>query len=204
MSNPIVLTKGSRINLAKQAPQLKRLRLELRWKPNITDSGAKFDLDCSVFGLKYDANGDPKLYGKGADYMVFYNNTVSADGAVQHLGDNRSGESDANKPAETIVVDIAKINRELNEYSFIVTIDEATARGQNFGQVPASSIRLVDDETDDVVASYDLEEDFSTETAVQFGSLYRRDDGAWSFKAVGQGYNLGLDAFVEGYGGEVA
>jgi tellurium resistance protein TerD len=199
----IPLQKGSRINLAKEAPSLKRVRVGLSWKPNATDSGHTFDLDVTAFGLDL-SSGEPKLCNRldAPDFMVFYNNPTSMDGAIKHSGDNRTGQGDGDD--ETIIVDLEKLDKRVGEISFIVTIDDAVNRKQNFGQVPTSAITLYDDETGVQIARYNLEEDFSVETAVQFGSLYKRDDGAWGFKAIGTGYKLGLDAFVKGYGGIVA
>ena len=197
----INLTKGSRINLTKEAPTLTKLRVGLGWMPNATDTGADFDLDVTAFGLTLDAQGEPKLAGRKTDpdYIVFYNNEKSVDGAIIHSGDSRKGEASGDD--ETITIDLTLLSPTVDEISFIVTIHEAIARRQNFGQVPKSHIALYDDTTGNLIARYDLGEDFSSETAVQFGSVYKREDGAWAFKAVGAGYNLGLDAFVTGYGG---
>lgn len=199
----INLTKGSRINLAKEAPSLKRLRVGLGWAPNATDTGNDFDLDVTAFGLSLTADGTPVLAGRKTDpdYIVFYNNEKSIDGAIIHSGDSRKGEAGGDD--ETIIVDLQTLSPAVDEISFIVTVHDAVARKQNFGQVPKSHIALYDDETGNLIARYDLGEDFSTETAVQFGSVYKREDGAFAFKAVGAGYNLGLQAFVEGYGGQV-
>lgn len=101
-----------------------------------------------------------------------------------------------------MLIDIPKLDSRAVEISFVVTIHDAEIRRQNFGQVPKSDIKLFDDETGELIASYDLEENFSMETAVQFGSLYLKD-GGWNFKAVGAGYNLGLADFVVQYGGDV-
>lgn len=196
------LKKGGRVNLQKEAPSLKRLRFELEWKPNSTDTGHDFDLDATAFGLKVDPAGNPRYAGNdGGDFMVFYGNPSSIDGSMTHSGDNKTGKG--NGPDETIIVDLTSLSAGVDEISFIVTIHEADDRGQNFGQVPSSSIALVDDETNAVIAKYDLEEDFSTETAVQFGSLYRKD-GGFAFKAIGAGYNKGLEAFCAAYGIAVA
>lgn len=197
----INLAKGSRINLAKEAPSLTRLRVGLGWAPNATDTGHDFDLDVTAFGLTLDADGNPKLAGRKTDpdYIVFYNNEKSIDGAIVHSGDSRKGEASGDD--ETIIIDLTKLDKKIDEISFIVTIHDAIDRRQNFGQVPKSHIALYNDETGDLIARYDLGEDFSSETAVQFGSVYKREDGAYAFKAVGAGYTLGLDAFVTGYGG---
>lgn len=200
----IQLGKGSRINLQKEVPSLTKVRIGLGWKPQEFDNSADFDLDVTAFGLKIDAAGNPVLAGRKTDpdFMVFYGNLQSIDGAITHTGDNKTGEGDGDD--ETITVDLSLLSNEVDEISFIVTIHEATERGQNFGQIPKSWIAVYDDATGKEIGRYDLGEDFSSETAVQMGSLYRREDGKWGFKAVGAGYNLGLAAFVKGYGGEVA
>ncbi len=200
----ISLAKGSRINLQKEVPALTKVRIGLGWKPQEFDNAADFDLDVTAFGLKITADGTPRLAGRATDpdFMVFYGNLQSIDGAITHTGDNKTGDGDGDD--ETITVDLSKLSKEVDEISFIVTIHEATERGQNFGQVPKSWIAVYDDATGKEIGRYDLGEDFSNETAFQMGSMYRREDGQWGFKAVGAGYNLGLKAFVEGYGGVAA
>jgi tellurium resistance protein TerD len=190
----IELSKGGKINLAKEAPALKRVRVGLGWTAQSFDNQPDYDLDVSAFGLK-----DEKLVDE--KFFVFYKNKLSPDGAIAHSGDNRTGAGDGDD--ETIIVDLTKIDPAVDEVSFIVTIYEAVERKQNYGQVKKSYIKLYDDETGAVIGNYSLEDEFSTETAVQFGSLVRRESG-WLFSAVGQGYNKGLADFVRKYGGEVA
>lgn len=203
----INLTKGSRINLAKESPSLTRVRVGLGWKPQKYDGQPDFDLDVTAFGLKL-VNGDPVAVGRSTDpdFMVFYGNPVSIDGAMKHSGDEKTGKTDNSNGAddESIIVDLAALDKQVEEISFIVTIHEAIDRKQTFGQVGGSYIAVYDDATGTMLARYDLEEDFSTQTAVQFGSLYKRDDNGWNFKAVGAGYNLGLGEFCRGYGLQVA
>lgn len=195
----INLEKGGRINLSKDVPLLKRVRLGLGWDANQFDTGKDFDLDASVFICKADAQGSAKLISD--EHFVFYGHLTSPDGAVMHKGDNRTGAATGDD--ESIIVNLQKVAPEVEEMSFIVTIHEASERRQNFGQVKNSYIKLYDDETGKEVAKYSLEDDFSTETAVQFGSLYKKD-GAWLFKAVGAGYKKGLADFVVAYGGNLA
>ncbi len=195
----INLEKGGRINLSKDAPMLKRVRLGLGWDANAYDSGKDFDLDASVFICRANAEGHAKLISD--QHFVFYGNLVSPDGGVAHKGDSRTGVTTGDD--ETIVVDLKKLAPEVEEISFVATIYESTERRQNFGQVKNSYIKLYDDETGKEIARYSLEDDFSTETAVQFGSLYKKD-GAWLFKAVGAGYKKGLADFVVAYGGNLA
>ena len=192
----INLQKGGRINLSKGNPSLKKVRIGLGWNSNAFD-GSSFDADVSAFVCKQDSQGNPSLINE--QFMVFYGNLRSPDDAVVHSGDNQTGAGDGDD--ETIRVDLSKIHTDAVEVSFIVTIHEATKRKQNFGQLTKSYIKLYNDETGAVITTYELEDDFSLETAVQFGSLYRKE-GQWFFKAVGQGYQRGLGDFVRVYGAE--
>lgn len=195
---PINLEKGARINLSKEAPGMTKVRCGLGWDANAFDTGGEFDLDVSVFVCGADAAGNPKLLGD--EFFVFYNNPVTPDKAVQHSGDSRKGEGAGDD--ETLNVDLSRMDPRATELSIIVTIHKADERGQNFGQVRNSYIKLYNDATGEEIAKYALEDDFSTVTAVQFGSLYKKD-GAWLFKAVGAGFKKGLADFVRVYGGEV-
>ena len=186
----INLEKGGRINLSKEAPGLKNAGIGLGWDINATDTGAAFDLDASVFMLG--ATG--KIPGE--QYFVFYNNKESPDTSVIHLGDSRTGEGFGDD--ETVTIDLTKVDPAVQEIVFVVTIHEAESRRQNFGQVRNAFIRIYDTTTNTEVTKYDLDEDFSRETAVEFGRLYKKD-GEWRFQAVGQGYNSGLQSFVDKY-----
>lgn len=195
----INLEKGGRINLSKDNPNLKKIRVGLGWDANQFDTGADFDLDASAFVCTTNGSGNPTLISD--EFLVFYNHKATPDNAVVHSGDNRTGSGAGDD--ETITVDLAKMDANATEISFIVTIHEAITRGQNFGQVNNSYISIYDDETGTELAKYALEEEFSTETAVQFGSLYKKD-GNWLFKAIGSGFKKGLGDFVALYGGNVA
>ena len=186
----ISLSKGSRINLAKESPSLKKVAIGVGWDINTTDTGVAFDLDASVFML----GTNSKI--PSDKYFIFYNNLTSPESSTVHLGDNLSGEGDGDD--ETIQVDLTKIDTSIQELLFIVTIHEAQERRQNFGQVRNSYIRLYDQQTGQEVAKYELEEDFSKETAIEFGRLYKKDN-EWRFQAVGAGYNSGLQSFVDKY-----
>lgn len=186
----INLSKGERINLSKEAPSLKKVGVGLGWDTNSSDTGADFDLDASVFMLG--ANGKIPT----EKHFIFYNNLTSPDGAIKHTGDNLTGDGDGDD--ETINVELSKVDGTINDLVFVVTIHEAEKRKQNFGQVRNAFIRLYDRDTNKEIAKYDLEEDFSKETAIEFGKLYKKDN-QWRFQAVGQGYNAGLQGFVDKY-----
>lgn len=186
----INLEKGGRINLAKEAPGLKSAGIGLGWDTNSTDTGAAFDLDASVFMLGENAKIPSNKH------FVFYNNQESPDGSVKHLGDSRTGEGSGDD--EAVIVDLTKVDPAVQEMVFVVTINEAESRRQNFGQVRNAFIRIYDTTTNVEVTKYDLDEDFSRETAIEFGRLYKKD-GEWRFQAVGEGYNSGLQSFVDKY-----
>jgi tellurium resistance protein TerD len=186
----ISLQKGGNVNLSKEDPTLKRVIIGLGWDPRSTD-GATFDLDGSAFLLR----GDGKV--RGDNDFIFYNNLKSSDGAVQHTGDNRTGQGAGDD--ERIAVDLARVPPEIERIVFSVTIHEADVRRQNFGMVAGAFIRCVNAEGEREIARYDLSEDSSTETAMIFGELYRYG-GQWKFRAVGQGYNGGLGPLARSFG----
>ncbi len=188
----ISLKKGQRVSLDKVAPGLTAAFIGLGWDINATDTGTDFDLDASVFLL----NSNEKLISD--QHFIFYNNTTSPDPekSVKHMGDNLTGEGEGDD--EVIIVDLRKVPSDVDRIVITVTIHEANKRKQNFGQVSNAFIRLVDVETKDEVLRYDLEEDFSLETALIMTELYRKNS-EWRMNAVGAGYQGGLQALLNRY-----
>ena len=184
----INLQKGQRIEIG-----LSKVGVGLGWDPN-QSTGYDFDLDASAFMLG--ENG--KL--PQDEFFVFYNNPLSPDKAVESSGDDMTGGNSDGGDDETLSVDLTKIDARIKEIVFTVTIHKAEERRQNFGQVRNSYIRIYNAVSDEEIARYDLDEDFSVETAVEFGRLYKRN-GEWKFEAVGQGYKGGLQFFVDKYVG---
>ena len=185
------LSKGQKIDLTKTNPGLTKLLVGLGWDTNKYDGGFDFDLDTAAFLL--DAGG--KVTGDGD--FVFFNNLRHASGAVEHLGDNRTGQGDGDD--EVIKVDLSAVPASIEKIDFTVTIYDAEERRQNFGQVSNAFIRVVDESTGTELIRYDLGEDFSIETAVVVGELYRHN-GEWKFNAVGSGFQGGLEALCKNYG----
>ncbi len=181
----ISLTKGQKIDLTKGNPGLSKILVGLGWDVNKYDGGAAFDLDASAFLLN--ANG--KL--QNPKDMVFFNNLKHSSGSVIHTGDNLTGEGEGDD--EQIKVDLSKIPASVEKIDFTVTIYEADSRKQNFGQVSNAFIRIVDESNGKELIRYDLGEDFSVETAVVVGELYRHA-GEWKFSAIGSGFKGGLQA----------
>ena len=179
----INLQKGQRIEIG-----LSKVGVGLGWDPN-ESTGFDFDLDASAFML-----GSNKKLPQD-EFFVFYNNQKSPDGAVESSGDDLTGGNSDGGDDETLTVDLTKVDPRIEEIIFTVTIHEAIARKQNFGQVHNSYIRIYNAVTNEDIARYDLDEDFSIETAVEFGRLYKRGS-EWKFEAMGIGYKGGLQYFV--------
>lgn len=182
----IILEKGQRIGIV-----LSKVGVGLGWDPN-EGSGFDFDLDASAFML----GGNKKL--PKDDFFVFYNNQKSPDGSVESTGDDLTGGNSDGGDDETLNVDLTKVDSKVQEIIFTATIYKAEERRQNFGQVRNSYIRIYNSITNEEIARYDLDEDFSIETAVEFGRLYRRN-GEWKFEAMGIGNKGGLQALVNKY-----
>lgn len=181
----INLQKGQRIEIG-----LSKVGVGLGWDPN-EGTGFDFDLDASAFMV----GANKKL--PRDEFFVFYNNTLSPDGAVETTGDDLTGGS-SDGDDETLKIDLSKVDPQIEEIIFTVTIHEADTRHQNFGQVHNSFIRIYNAQTNEEIAKYELDEDFSVETAVEFGRLYKRN-GEWKFEAMGIGYKGGLQYFVDKY-----
>jgi tellurium resistance protein TerD len=190
----VSLNKGGNISLSKAAAGLRSVVVGLGWDPRTT-SGAEFDLDASA--LLIGANG--KILSD--EHFVFFNNLASPDGTVKHSGDNLTGGGDGDD--EQIVVELATVDASVDKIVFPVSIYDADARRQNFGQVRNAFIRIVNEADGVELARYDLTEDAGNETAMLFGELYRHS-GEWKFRAVGQGYSSGLHGITTDFGVNVS
>ena len=181
----INLQKGQRQSI--NAP---KFTIGLGWDANNSSTGGAFDLDASVFVL----NENKKLVAD--DFFIFYNNLQTPDKSVTHTGDNLTGDGDGDD--EQIKIDLTGVDSRVKEIIVVVTIHEADSRNQNFGQVRNSFIRVFNTDTNEEILKYELDEDFSIETAVEFGRIYKRND-EWKFEAVGNGMKGGLQDFLTKY-----
>lgn len=188
------LEKGQRVDLTKGRPSLHKLLVGLGWDVNHYDGESDFDLDASVFitGANEKVNNDRDF--------VFYGNLSNATKSVVHTGDNRTGDGEGDD--EVIKVNLQSLPNNSEKISVAVTIYDANNRLQNFGMVENAYIRVLDEETGEQLLRYDLSEDFSTETAIVVGEIYRHNN-EWKFKAVGSGYNGGLETLCYTYGIDV-
>jgi tellurium resistance protein TerD len=189
----ISLQKGGNLSLNKSAPGMTRIQVGLGWASRTT-SGADFDLDASAFLV----NESGKV--RGDHDFIFYSQLKSKCGSIEHTGDDLVGGGGGDD--ETLLVDLTKIPRDVQKVIFGVTIHEADIRNQNFGQVMDAFIRIVNSDTNEEVVRFDLSEDYSVETAMVFGELYRHG-GEWKFRAIGQGYAGGLRAMALQFGVDV-
>ncbi|GHJ92155.1 chemical-damaging agent resistance protein C [Streptomyces sp. NE5-10] len=186
----VSLAKGGNVSLSKEAPGLTAVLVGLGWDVRTT-TGTDHDLDASALLL----NDTGKVASDR--HFVFYNNLTSPDGSVEHTGDNLTGEGDGDD--ESIKVDLASVPADISKIVFPVSIHDADARGQSFGQVRNAFIRVVNQADNVELARYDLSEDAATETAMVFGELYRHG-AEWKFRAVGQGYASGLAGIAADFG----
>lgn len=188
----VSLGKGGNVSLTKEAGDvgLVSVLVGLGWDVRVT-TGADFDLDASALAC----GADGKVLSD--EHFVFFNNLSSPDGAIEHTGDNLTGEGEGDD--ESIIVNLGMLGPEVERVVVPVTIYDADSRRQNFGQVANAFIRVVNQADQSELARYDLTEDASTETAMVFGELYRRGS-EWKFRAVGQGYASGLRGIALDYG----
>lgn len=186
----LTLTKGSNLSLTKADPGLQQALVGLGWDPRTT-TGAAFDLDASVLLL----GADGKVRSS-ADF-IFYNQPAAADGSVVHQGDNRTGDGAGDD--EQVIVDLGKVAADVERIMFVVSIDQAEARGQNFGQVRGAYCRVLNQASEQEIVRFDLSEDAAPETAMVFSELYRHNT-EWKFRAIGQGYATGLAGVAGDHG----
>ncbi len=191
---PIHLKKGQKVSLTKENPGLTKVVVGLGWDVNQYDTGGAFDLDAAAFLL-----ADSGKVSRSEDF-VFYGNLKHPSGCAEHMGDNLTGAGDGDD--EQIRINLSAVPENISKIAFTVTIYEAETRRQNFGQVSNAFIRIYNELTGEEILRYDLGEDFSIETAIVFGELYK-NNGEWKFNAIGCGYQGGLAALCASYGVEV-
>lgn len=187
----VCLSKGQKISLTKDNPGLKNIMVGLGWDVNRYDTGGDFDLDAAAFMLSVEG------VCPSDKEFIFYGNLQHSSGSVQHMGDNLTGAGEGDD--EQIQIDLTAVPSEIERIAFTVTIYDAENRRQNFGQVSNAFIRIVDMSNGTEMVRYDLAEDFSIETAVVVGELYR-NNGEWKFNAIGSGFQGGLAALCGNYG----
>jgi tellurium resistance protein TerD len=190
----ISLSKGQKVDLTKTNPGLTNVVVGLGWDTNKYDGGNDFDLDASVFLL-----GEDGKCTSEKDF-IFYNQLVGGEGSVEHTGDNLTGEGEGDD--EQVKVNLKAVPSSIHKISFVITIHDGEVRNQNFGQVSNSFVRVLNGDNNEELIRYDLGEDFSIETAIIVGELYRHN-GEWKFSAIGSGYQGGLGRIATDFGLQV-
>ncbi|NIK78909.1 tellurium resistance protein TerD [Paenibacillus castaneae] len=185
------LSKGQKVDLTKSNPGLSKITIGLGWDVNKYDGGNEFDLDATAFCL----NASGKVNSEKE--FIFYNNKSNSNGSIVSSGDNRSGEGAGDD--ESIRINLTAVPADIQKVAFCITIHDAIQRNQNFGQVANAYVRVVNEESGAELIRYDLGEDFSVETAVVVGELYRHQT-EWKFSAVGSGYQNGLAGLCNDFG----
>lgn len=175
----VKLTKGQKISLSKEAPGLKRIVVGLGWD-EVRGFGQQ-DIDCDAIAILLGTG-----YTSVTRDVVFYNNLTHSSGAVRHMGDNLTGGGDGDD--EQIVIDLERVPAQYDKIVIAVTIYQAAQRRQHFGMIENAFIRLVNSETGREICKYDLSENYSGNTAMIFGEVYKQN-GEWKFGAVGSGTN---------------
>ncbi|WP_424767605.1 TerD family protein [Paenibacillus sp. sgz302251] len=188
---PVNLSKGQKVDLTKSNPGLTKISVGLGWDVNKYDGGSQFDLDATAFCL----NASGKVNSEKE--FIFYNNRSNSNGSVVSSGDNQSGEGAGDD--EVIKIKLAEVPADTQKVAFCITIHDAAQKNQNFGQVANAYVRVVNEDTGVELIRYDLGEDFSVETAVVVGEIYRHNS-EWKFSAVGSGYQNGLAGLCNDFG----
>ncbi|MEG3877067.1 TerD family protein [Microcoleus sp. herbarium7] len=182
------LTKGERFNISQAAPDLKKMAIALGWE--VTAAGKSYEIDVSAFML----GADGKI--PNDQYLVFYNNLQSCDSSVLQSIPDKNNPSQEHKTIYGVILE--RVNPEIQEITFVVTIHEAQKINANFSNIKNAFIKISNLDTGIELVRYELQDNFSLETAVEFGRLYRKN-GEWRFQSVGQGYQAGLQSFVDKY-----
>lgn len=189
----LTLEKGGNLSLSKADPTLNKVLIGLGWDARSTD-GSPFDLDASLFMVTESGKV------RSDNDFIFYNQMKSTCGSVEHTGDNRTGEGEGDD--ESVKVTLNQVPADIQRLVVAVTIHDAAQRKQNFGLVRNAFMRVANQESKAEIARYDLTEDYSTESALIFGEIYRHG-AEWKFKAVGQGYKDGLGPLAKSFGVQI-
>lgn len=187
------LKREERVNLTRLDPTLRRLMIGIGWDVVGFESEPP-DLDVSIFLV--DKNEKTRV----DEDFIFYNNLKSPDGAVEHMGDNRTGAGDGDD--ENIRIDLEKVPYEVFRVFFVISIYEAELKKQSFRSVRNCFLRIVNDETGIELMRFNLDQEFVDQpntTAVNVGFLERSGPN-WFFEGLGRMTEGGLKEIATDYG----
>ena len=200
------ISKGDRFKIAK-SEGLSKIKVILKWaKTDKVD-----DLDASSFlcgddGVILDDAGfvfynsenrekpfDRAIYGNKRRWMA-ETRPMSSDGAVLGSLDDRDGGS-----GEVIDVNLDNVDPKVSEIVFVATLHDGDKDGVTFGEVKDAYIAIINAENDEELCRYELNEAFTSETAVSVAKLIINEDGDWEFEAIGMGHTGGLETLIDIY-----
>jgi len=162
---------------------------------NSEDRMLQGDLDKNNYRLE---PYDPIKYPNREDDYRVKTRPVSPNFEVIGSIDDKDGRSSDGDDDEDMFIDLSRIKFDVTEIIIVVSIYEAVERRQSFGQVRNAYIRVIDNITNNELLKYELDEDFSSETAVEFGRIYKRGD-VWRFEALGNGTSSGFEGCIKKY-----
>ncbi|WP_342430773.1 TerD family protein [Neobacillus sp. FSL H8-0543] len=185
----VTLSKGQKVDLTKAYPGLQNVVVGLGW--DISNQGSNFDLDASTFLL-----GQTGKVQSDQDF-IFYNNPSGGNGSINYSGDNRDGSGAQDD--EQIKIELNRVPAHIHRIAFTITIHDAQMKGQNFGQISNSYVRIFNQQTNEELMRFNLGRDFTVETAIVAAELYRHN-GEWKFNAIASGFQGGLAALCRNFG----
>ena len=215
------LVKGQSESISSS---VSKLRVGLGWEPNESLSNHEFDLDVSAFMLdeKGKLLNDNYLVFYNSELRVLpenifkiepYNSTqypnrekdyrlktrpVDPDFSVHGSIDDTSGEVSEGGDDENMNIDLNRVSKDIKEIIIVASIYEYDVRNQNFGQVDDSYISIYDENSNTELYKFELNEDYSICTAIEFCRIYRRGVD-WKVQAIGKGHPDGLNSLVSKY-----
>ena len=182
----VKLQKGQKVSLTKDNSGLNNIFIGCGWDEAKKGffgfgKGQDIDVDASVIVLR---NGK---FVKKSD-LVYYGNLNHSSGAINHMGDNLTGEGEGDD--EVIQVTLNDLPSDVSDLVVVVNIYQAEKRKQDFGLINNAFIRIVDRNTNQELCKFDMSNGFPGATSVIFGKLYNKG-GEWRFNAIGEGTNDG-------------
>ncbi len=192
------LTKGQKVNLRKDNPNLKRVLVGLGWDPvnqkgsmkksiifwlwylNQVLSGWEIDVDASVICID----------GKGQHVKtVYYGARKYHKGAIKHYGDNLTGEGEEGEDDEQIEIKLDEIPQKVQKLSIIINIFSAYEKMQTFKWIRNCYVHVTDMDSGKELVRYDIDGEFSGKTGIFVADL-ERSGTDWHFTAIGEGVKV--------------
>jgi len=179
----VVLAQGQEVQIRySDARPLSKIYVGVGWDP-ASFFGPKIDVDSSVIVM----SKKDSLFDFEHD-LVCFANLKHPTGCVIHHGDNLTGkDSFAQKDDENISVFLDKVPSNRDCLIFVLNIYECVERHQTFGSIKNLYLKIYDPDSKKVMVEYKVTGNYNNDTALIIGIAYRKEDGTWFFKAIGEG-----------------